>query len=79
MASAQYADRMKKYGISLPEDVADEIEAPLEEGDSRSQRIRELIKLGLAAERAMTAEQWYPPSASEREEMVEEAVREHIS
>lgn len=43
------------YGVRFPPEQADQIEAPLREGDSRSQRIRELVGVGLAAERAVLA------------------------
>ena len=40
----------EKFGISVPPDLADEIEEPLAYGDSRSERVRRLLRAGLAAE-----------------------------
>ncbi|WP_226041531.1 hypothetical protein [Natrinema sp. DC36] len=42
----------KKFGVSLPEDLAERIEEDLEYGDNRSDRIQNLIQLGLAVEDA---------------------------
>jgi hypothetical protein len=40
----------KKFGVSLDDKVADGIERPLEYGDSRSERLEELVAGGLKAE-----------------------------
>jgi len=40
----------KKFGVSLDDEVADGIERPLEYGDSRSERLEELVAGGLKAE-----------------------------
>jgi metal-responsive CopG/Arc/MetJ family transcriptional regulator len=44
---------MKKLGIALPEKLVRKIDEPLEYGDSRSERMRRLIKVGLATESAL--------------------------
>lgn len=49
---------MKKLGIALPGELVDRIDEPLEYGDSRSERMRNLIRVGLAVEEA-TREQGY--------------------
>jgi metal-responsive CopG/Arc/MetJ family transcriptional regulator len=41
---------MKKLGIAIPDDLAEQIDEPLEYGDSRSERMRDLIRVGLAVE-----------------------------
>jgi metal-responsive CopG/Arc/MetJ family transcriptional regulator len=41
---------MKKLGIAIPDELAEQIDEPLEYGDSRSERMRDLIKVGLAVE-----------------------------
>lgn len=69
---------MKKYGIAVPRDLADQIEAPLEYGDSRSQRIRELVALGVAAEEVMGEHSVYPRTKQERRELVREALQAYI-
>ena len=40
----------KKFGVSLDDKVANGIERPLEYGDSRSERLEELVAGGLKAE-----------------------------
>lgn len=42
----------KKFGVSVPDDLAEDIEEPLEYGDNRSERVQDLIQLGLAVEDA---------------------------
>jgi len=67
-----------KYGVALPESLADEIEAPLEYGDSRSRRIRNLIRLGLAAEKSMGRVGYWERKVSDRENTVEKAVEWYL-
>lgn len=47
---------VKKFGISLDEEIANRVEAPLEYGDKRSERIQHLIIAGLAVENALEQE-----------------------
>lgn len=51
---------VQKFGISVDEPLADRIERPLGYGDSRSERIRELVLVGLAVEEAGDMEQYRP-------------------
>lgn len=67
-----------KYGVTVPPELSEEIERPLQYGDSRSKRIRELIRLGLAAEEVMIEKEYYHPLIEEREERLKAALREHI-
>ena len=53
------------YGVRFTPEQAEQIEAPLREGDSRSKRIRELVEAGLAAERTALA---YRKGSQESEE-----------
>lgn len=50
MHSASGVIMSKSFGVSLDEKIADGIERKLEYGDSRSQRIEELVAAGLKAE-----------------------------
>ena len=43
---------VKKFGVSMDDDLADRASEDLEYGDSRSDRIAELVALGLAVEDA---------------------------
>lgn len=72
------SDDWDKYGVTVPPKLSEEIERPLQYGDSRSKRIRELVRLGLAAERIMIENEYFHPTIEERERRVEEAMREHI-
>jgi hypothetical protein len=40
----------KKFGVSLADKIAEDVERPLEYGDTRSERIEELVAAGLRAE-----------------------------
>ena len=58
----------KKFGVSLPDDLAERVEEDLEYGDTRSDRIQNLIQLGLAVEDAADAVHVdLPDSQRERE------------
>jgi len=66
----------RKFGVNVSSRLAEKIEAPLQFGDSRAQRIRHLVRLGLAAEKALG-------HASERdiedkEAMIDQAVRDYL-
>jgi len=45
--------RKKTVGVNLGKQLVDEIDEPLEYGDSRSQRVRYLVTLGIAAEKGL--------------------------
>ena len=49
---------VRKFGVSLDDDVADRVEERMEFGDKRSQRIQHLIEAGLAVEEQLDAEEW---------------------
>lgn len=69
---------MKKYGVALTEDQAKSIERLLDEGDSRSKRIRNLLALGLVAEGVMLENNWFPPSLTQRERVVKDAMEKYF-
>lgn len=67
-----------KYGVAFTEEQAEVIERPLQDGDSRSQRIRGLAQIGLAAEAVYREEGRNPPSGAEHEQVVREALEKHL-
>jgi len=65
----------RKFGVNVGSRLAEKIEAPLQFGDSRAQRIRHLVRLGLAADKALghASER----DIDEKERMVKQAVRDY--
>jgi len=43
----------KTFGVNVSDDIAEQIDQPLEYGDSRSERVRTLLQLGLEIESVM--------------------------
>lgn len=64
----------QKFGVSMPDDIADRIEEPLEWGDSRSSRILELVRVGLAAESKMAEHEIYAPTSQEKSAVIRDAI-----
>ena len=61
-------------GISMDEELLDEIDAGLEFGDKRSERAVELIELGLAVEAAAESVGWpIPDERQSRRAMIRQA------
>ncbi|QCC60788.1 hypothetical protein NP511_02270 [Natrinema thermotolerans] len=57
-----------KFGVSMDDDLAERVEEPLEYGDNRSERVQDLVQLGLAIEDAADAVHVdLPESQRERE------------
>lgn len=72
-------DDPKSFGVNVPGNMADEIEAPLQYGDSRSERIRELIRMGLAAEKALERRHMVDNMDSrEKADLIEQAVYDEL-
>lgn len=71
---------MAKYGVVLPSDLAQKIDAPLEYGDSRSQRIREMVRVGLAVEDELADHHMVDtiPEGVDRVDFVRSAINEKI-
>lgn len=65
------------FGVSMEYDLKDRIERTLDYGDKRSQRIVELIKLGLEVEEAMAETGTFNPDLQHRIEFVRDAVEAH--
>ena len=76
--SMETNSKSRKFGVVLPEELAERVEEPLEYGDSRSRRIRELVLLGLAAEASMTKVGYWDRKVSNREEMVSKALEAYL-
>lgn len=58
---------VRKFGVSLDDAIADEIEESLEYGDKRSARIQHLLNAGLAVEAAFEREGFEVPLDRERD------------
>lgn len=68
---------MAKFGVVVPDWMEAQIEAPLEYGDSRSARIRELVSLALAVEDALADNGVATDGPEEREQAVREAINSY--
>lgn len=72
-------DDPKSFGVNVSGDMADAIEAPLQYGDSRSERIRELVRMGLAAEKALERRHMVDSmDAKEKADLIEQAVYDEL-
>lgn len=67
-----------KYGVAVDDELNQKINRHLERGDSRSARIRRLIRLGLIFEDAMLERQYWPPSTDQREQILREAIQMYL-
>jgi len=47
------ASSKKTFGVNVSDEIANSIDEPLEYGDSRSERVRTLLQLGLEIESVM--------------------------
>lgn len=65
------------FGVSMDDTLAKRIQQPLEYGDSRSERCRELIELGLEAEQTMKDAGIYTPDHTAQLSVVRHAITEH--
>ena len=65
---------MEKFGVSWPDGIVEEIEDPLEYGDSRSGRILELVRVGLQAEEKMAEHQIHTITTQEKLKVVRAAL-----
>ena len=46
----------RTFGVNVSDDIANRIDDPLEYGDSRSERVRDLLQLGLEVESVLETE-----------------------
>lgn len=67
-----------KYGVALDDELDRKINRHVAKGESRSARIRQLIRLGIVYEDIMLDNQWWPPDQDEREYILAEAIRNYI-
>lgn len=65
---------MPKFGVVLDDSTKEQIERPLGYGDSRSERIRDLVKMGLAAEEEMLKHELHPDAVQERKQIIRDAM-----
>lgn len=70
---------MSKTGISWRDDwVVEKIEEPLDYGDSRSDRVNNLCRVGLEAEEAAQSLEEWPEEVADQEELVRDAIVEYL-
>lgn len=69
---------MPAFGVNVDDALLDEIEKPLAYGDKRSERIRNLLEIALAAERAGKRRAAWPDDHDDRVDMVEAAIELYI-
>lgn len=67
----------EKVGIAMPPELLSAVEESMGPGHSRSQKINDLIRVGLAAERMMIDRGHYHPNPSKREQIVREALEQY--
>lgn len=64
----------EKFGISLPDNVVAEIEEPLEYGDTRTERVLDLVRIGLAFERELSNHNITAPTTQEQIDVIRAAM-----
>lgn len=69
---------MPAFGINIDEWLAEKVDRPLEYGDSRSDRIAGLLRVGIAAEETAKPIGWWPDDIEDREQMVADAIELYI-
>jgi hypothetical protein len=60
----------------MSDELAERVEAPLQYGDSRSERVRDMVSLAVAVEEALADAGIPTSSPEERERIVRDAIRE---
>jgi len=68
---------IQKFGIGLPDSLVSRIEQRMAPSDSRSQRIRSLLSVGLEAEDVLVEQGLYHPSDQKREQIVRQALEQY--
>ena len=67
----EMATAKKTYGINVSQSIADKIDEPLEYGDSRSERVRDLLEIGLEVEQTMNRDAGEIDRAAVRQAMID--------
>ena len=67
----EMAAAKKTYGINVSQSIADKIDEPLEYGDSRSERVRDLLEIGLEVEQTMNRDAGEIDRAAVRQAMLD--------
>lgn len=67
-----------KYGLAVDSELDEKINRHLQEGDSRSARIRRLVRLGIIFEDEMLDEEYWPPDPEVREDILRTAIRSYL-
>lgn len=68
---AEMAAAKKTYGINVSQSIATKIDEPLEYGDSRSERVRDLLEIGLEVEEVMNQDAGEIDRAAVRQAMLD--------
>lgn len=64
----------RKFGVSITDELAEKVEKPLEYGDSRSERVRDLMRLGLAVEEEFARHEMVFDDVEEMEEAIQDCI-----
>jgi len=67
----EMAAAKKTYGINVSQSIAEKIDEPLEYGDSRSERVRDLLEIGLEVEEVMNQDAGEIDRAAVRQAMLD--------
>lgn len=69
---------MAGIGVTFEDWVKEKVEKPLGYGDSRSKRVNDLTRVGLAAEAAAQPYGVWPEDVDDQEDLVREAIAHYI-
>lgn len=61
------------FGVSMSPELARRVEGPLSYGDTRSERVRDLVRLGLCVEDSMQENGVYTPDPTAQKQAVRDA------
>jgi len=61
----------RTFGVNVSDEIAEKIDEPLEYGDSRSERVRHLLEIGLEVEQTMNRDAGEIDRAAVRQAMLD--------
>lgn len=61
----------RTFGVNVSDEIAEKIDEPLEYGDSRSERVRDLLEIGLEVEETMSKDAGEIDRAAVRQAMLD--------
>jgi len=65
------ATAKRTFGVNVSDNIAEKIDEPLEYGDSRSERVRDLLEIGLEVEEIMDKDAGEIDRAAVRQAMLD--------